>query len=237
MIASAPSQVRAASAARILGTIPPAMTPASMSASASPTVSLSSRRPSASRTPSTSVRARVGGRRGPLRSRQRLVGVDVADDPVLVPGERRDDRHLAAHEDRVEQVAPQPDDVGDEAEPGTRSAMSSPPSTPDRPTASTPEVAQPCDELAVDDAAQDGRRDLERGASVTRSPPSNRLGTPSRSSHSVIRRPPPWTRTTGRRRATAATSVEDLAWSAIVVPPSLTTRIFAHVVYSEFSMT
>ncbi len=40
MTASAPSQVSAASAARILGTMPPAITPASMSVSASATVSV-----------------------------------------------------------------------------------------------------------------------------------------------------------------------------------------------------
>ena len=39
----------------------------------------------------------------------------------------------------------------------------------------------------------------------------------------MIRLPPPWTSTTGRRRATAATSSRTCAWSAIVVPPSLTT--------------
>ena len=71
---------------------------------------------------------------------------------------------------------------------------------------------------------------------MTRRPPSNRLGTPSRSSHSVIRLPPPWTRTTGRRRATAATSSRTCAWSAIVVPPSLTTRISLTSCTREFSM-
>ena len=56
--------------------------------------------------------ARAGGRRGPAAMPGgRVVGVDVADDAVLVAGERRDDRHLAADEDRVEQVAPQPDDT------------------------------------------------------------------------------------------------------------------------------
>ena len=40
--------------------------------------------------------------------------------------------------------------------------MSRPPSTPDSPTASTPRSRRPDDELAVDDAAQDRGRDLER---------------------------------------------------------------------------
>src|SRR4029078_5063171 len=47
MTASAPSQASAVSAARILGTMPPAMTPASMSVSASATVTLSSGWPAA----------------------------------------------------------------------------------------------------------------------------------------------------------------------------------------------
>ena len=51
-------------------------------------------------------------------ARGRVVGVDVADDAVRVAGQRRHDRHLAADEDRVEQVAPQPDDRGDETEVG-----------------------------------------------------------------------------------------------------------------------
>ena len=144
--------------------MPPAIMPASMSASASPAVSVSSRRPSASRTPSTSVsrtswRApRPGGDPG-----RDVVGVDVADDAVLVPGERRDDRHLAADEQRVEQVAAEPDDVGDEPDPrdplGDQQAAVDPRQA-DRVDA---EVAQPGDELAVDDAAQDGGGDLERG--------------------------------------------------------------------------
>ena len=45
MIASAPSQPSAESAARILGTIPPAITPVSMRCSASATVSVSSLSP------------------------------------------------------------------------------------------------------------------------------------------------------------------------------------------------
>ena len=36
--------------------------------------------------------------------------------PVLVARERRDDRHLAADEQRVEQVAAEPDDAGHEPE-------------------------------------------------------------------------------------------------------------------------
>ena len=43
-----------------------------------------------------------------------VVGVDVADDALRVTGQRRDDRHLAPDEDRVEQVATQPDDAGNE---------------------------------------------------------------------------------------------------------------------------
>ena len=44
-----------------------------------------------------------------------VVGVDVADDAVRVAGQRRDDRHLAADEDRVEQVAAEADDAAPRA--------------------------------------------------------------------------------------------------------------------------
>jgi hypothetical protein len=44
----------------------------------------------------------------------------------------------------------------------------------------------------------------------------------------VIRLPPPWTSTTGRRRATDATFLEHLLWSAIVVPPSFDHENFTH---------
>ena len=134
-----------------------------MSASASAAVSVSSFVPSASRTPSTSVsrtswRApEPGGDAG-----RRVVGVDVADDPRLVAGERRHDRDLAADEDRVEQVAPKPDDVGDE--PHARDPLGDEQAAVDagQPDRIDAEVAQRGDELAVDDAAQDGRGDLER---------------------------------------------------------------------------
>ena len=132
--------------------------------------------------------------------------------PVLVAGERRDDRHLAADEDRVEQVAAQPDDRGDEPE--VRDALGDEQAAVDAGQADgvDAEVAQAGDELAVDDAPEDRGGDLERRpASVTRRPPSKRVGTPRRSSHSVMRLPPPWTRTTGRRRATAATSARTCA--------------------------
>ena len=112
MIASAPSQPSAASAARTLGTMPPAMTPVSMRCSASATVSVSSLRPSASRTPSTSVSSTSWRAPSPAAMPAAdIVGVDVADDAVRVAGQRRHDRDLAADEDRVEQVAPQADDA------------------------------------------------------------------------------------------------------------------------------
>ena len=93
---------------------------------------------------------------------RRVVGVDVADDAVLVAGERRDDRHLAADEDRVEEVAAQPDDVGDEPELGD--ALGDEQAAVDAGQADRvdAEVAQAGHELAVDDAAQDRGGDLER---------------------------------------------------------------------------
>ena len=69
------------------------------------------------------------------------------------------------------------------------------------------QVAQGRHQLAVDDAAQDGGGDLQ----------SRRIGHAQAALESTrdaepfqpigdLRRPPPWTRTTGRRRATVATS-------------------------------
>ena len=103
--------------------------------------------------------------------------------------------------------------------------MSRPPSTPDSPTASTPRSRSPATSSLLTTPRRTAAATSSDCASVTRRPPSNRTGTPSRSSHSVMRLPPPWTSTTGRCRATAATSASTCACSAIVVPPSLTTRI------------
>ena len=118
MIASDPSQASAASAARIFGTIPPAMTPLSirrLGLAAGQRVE----------PPAVGVADAVDvGHQDELAGAEPgrdpgrgVVGVDVADDALLVAGERRDDRHLAADEDRVEEVAAQPDDVGDEPHP------------------------------------------------------------------------------------------------------------------------
>ena len=121
MIASDPSQASAASAARIFGTMPPAMTPLSISVSASPAVRVSSRRPSASRTPSTSViRTSCRAPRPAAIPAAASSALTLQTMPVLVAGQRRHDRHLATDEDRVEQVAAQADDVGDEAHPRRR---------------------------------------------------------------------------------------------------------------------
>ena len=238
MIASAPSQPSAPSAARTLGTIPPAMTPDSMSVSASPdgqrvepaavgvadAVDVGEQHELAGTEPG----------RDPGRD---VVGVDVADDAVRVARERRDDRHLAADEDRVEQVAPQPDDAATSPSSGIRSAMSRPPSTPDRPTASTPRSRRPDTSSLLTTPRRTAAATSSDWASVTRRPPSNLLGTPSRSSHSVMRLPPPWTRTTGRRRATAATSASTCDLVGDRRPAELDDEDLAHVVYSEFSMT
>ena len=91
-----------------------------------------------------------------------IVGVDVADDAVGVAGERRHDRDLAADEDRVEQVAAQAGDAGHEPELGDALGEEQPAVDAGQPDRIDAEVAQPRDELAVDDAAQDGRGDLER---------------------------------------------------------------------------
>src|SRR5262245_60331276 len=91
-----------------------------------------------------------------------VVGVDVADDPVLVAGERRHDRHLAADEDRVEEIAAKADDVGDEAD--ARDALRDEQPAVDAGQADRvdPQVAETRDEFAVDDSPENRRGDLER---------------------------------------------------------------------------
>ena len=91
-----------------------------------------------------------------------VVGVDVADDAVRVARERRHDRHLAADEDRVEQVAAQADDAGHEPEVGDPLGDEQAAIDAGQADGIDAEVAQAGDELAVDHAAQDGGGDLER---------------------------------------------------------------------------
>ena len=164
MIASAPSQPSADSAARILGTMPPAMTPVVdevlrlgdgqrvelAAVGVADAVDVGQQDQLARAEPG---RDAGGG----------IVGVDVADDPVRVAGERRDDRDLAADtrtassrsRRRPVTLATSPssrDPLGDQ-QPAVDAGQA------DRVDA---EVAQPGDELAVDDAAQDRGGDLER---------------------------------------------------------------------------
>ena len=174
MIASAPSQASAASAARILGTMPPAMTPASMSVSAS--ADGQRVEPAAvgvADAVDVGQQDELAGAEPGRDARGRVVGVDVADDPVLVAGERRDDRHLAADEDRVEEVAAEADDVGDEPERRRRAPRSSrPPSTPDRPTASTPRSRRPATSSLLTTPRRTAAATSSAAWSVTRRPSS-----------------------------------------------------------------
>ena len=143
--------------------MPPAMTPVSMRSSASR---------DGQRVELVAVRVAdaidVGQQHelaGPEAGRdagRRVVRVDVADDALLVARERRDDRHLAADEDRVEQVAPQARRRGATSpRSGIALGDEQPAVDAGQPDRIDAEVAQAGDQLAVDDAAQDGRRDLE----------------------------------------------------------------------------
>ena len=90
-----------------------------MSASASAAVSVAIFAPSAPRMPSTSViRTSWRAPRPAASPAAASSALTLQTMPVLVAGERRDHRDLPAHEDRVEQVALDPHDVGDEAHPG-----------------------------------------------------------------------------------------------------------------------
>ena len=164
MIASAPSQPSAPSAARTLGTMPPAMTPdldevlglGDGQRVEPPAVGVADAVDIGQQDELAGTEARGDAGR-------HVVGVDVADDAVRVAGERRDDRHLAADEDRVEQVAAQADDAGDEPE--LRDALGDEQAAvdPGQPDGIDAEVAQAGHELAVDHAPQDRGGDLERG--------------------------------------------------------------------------
>ena len=104
------------------------------------------------------ARAEAGGDAG-----RGVVRVDVADEALLVARERRDHRHLAGHEQRVEEVAADADHVGHEAQLGDPLADEQPAVDARQAHGVDAEVAQGRHQLAVDDAAQDGGGHLERG--------------------------------------------------------------------------
>ena len=115
--------------------------------------------------------------------------------------------------------------------------MSSPPSTPDSPTASQPASRRAATSSLLTTPRRTAAATSSASGSVTRRPFSKRVWTPSRSSHSVIRLPPPWTTTIGRRRATCAISASICRCSAERRAAELDDDDLAHVVYSEFSVT
>ena len=94
---------------------------------------------------------------------RRVVRIHVAHDAVLISCERCDDRHLVGHEERVEQVAAETDDVGDEAH--VRDPLADQEAAVDAREADRvdADVVERRDQLAVHDAAQDRRGDLDRG--------------------------------------------------------------------------
>ena len=133
-----------------------------MSASASPTVSVSSRSPvGVADAVDVGQQDELAGAQPGGDPGRDVVRVDVADDALLVAGERRHDRDLAADEERVEQVAAEADDVRDEAHPGHPLGDEQAAVDPGQADRVDAEVAQAGDELAVDDA-RGGRRPRPR---------------------------------------------------------------------------
>ena len=204
--------------------MPPLMTPSAISFSASSAVMAISFSPAASRMPSTSVISTSWRAPRPaampaaassaltlqtVPCSSRASGATTASSPATSSWSRKSRRR--------------PTTWATSPRPGTRSAIMRPPSTPERPTASTPRSRRSDTSSEFTTPRRTAAATSSAAWSVTRSPPSKRLGTPRRSSHSVIRLPPPWTSTTGRSRATDATSSRTWAWSASVVPPSLRT--------------
>ena len=202
-----------------------------------PTVSVSSRRPSASRTPSTSVSSTSWRAPSPaaipaatssaltlqtMPSASRASGATTGTWPPTRIASSRSRRRPTTR-------ATSPSS-------GMRSAMSRPPSTPDRPTASTPRSRSPATSSLLTTPRRTAAATSSDCGVGHAEAALERLGTPRRSSHSVMRLPPPWTRTTGRRRATAATSASTCALVGDRRAAELDDEDLAHVVYSEFSM-
>ena len=238
MTASAPGAAIPASAARTLGTIPPEIVPAAMRASASAAVSGRDLLPVRAADPvdvghqHELARAQPGGQPG-----RRVVRVDVADDALLVARERGDDRHLARDEERVEEVALDPDDVGDEAHPGDALAEEEAAVDAGQADRVDAQVAQRGHQLRVDDAAQHRRGDLEglrvgdaEAALEARrdAEPVEPLGHPLAAAVDDDDGPPP-----GDRGHLG----EDLLLVGEGRPAELEDEDLAHVVYSAFSIT
>ena len=238
MTASAPGQFTAARAARILGTMPPLMTPSAIRRSASSAVIVASFSPAASRMPSTSV-IRTSWRAPspaaipaaassaltlqtmPCSSRAR--GATTATCPATSSESRKSRRS--------------PTTWATSPSPGTRSPIMKPPSTPDSPTASTPRSRRSETSSEFTTPRRTAAATSRAAWSVTRSPPSNLLGTPEplqplgdalAAAVDQHRRP-----LTGDR----GHFVEDVGLVGQRRAAELEDEDFAHVVYSAFSMT
>jgi hypothetical protein len=136
MTTSGAPERSAASAPSTLGTMPPAITPSVISCSARSSSSSGSRRPRlVEHAVGVGQQHQPGGHRAG-QAGGHLVGVDVADQPVLVERQRRDDRQQAGSEQRVQQRRPlAPLTLATRPRSGKRSAASRPPSMPVSPTA------------------------------------------------------------------------------------------------------
>ena len=166
-----------------------------------------------------------------------VVGVDVADDPVRVAGQRRDDRDLPADEDRVEQVAAQADDRSDETEVGDPLRDEQAAIDARQPDGIDAEVAQAGHQLAVDHSPEYRGGHLERlgvGHAQTAlelardaeavEPLGDALAAAMDQDHGTS------SRDRGHFR-------QDLALLRDGRATQLDDQHFAHVVYSEFSIT
>ena len=220
-----------------LGHHPAGDDPGSMSVSASPAVSASRRRPSASRTPSTSVSSTSWRAPSPaaipaaassaltlqtIPSSSRASGATTGTWPTRIASSR------SRRSPTTRATSPRS---------GIRSATSRPPSTPESPTASTPRSRRPGHELAVDDAAQDGRGHLER---LGVGDPQAALE-PARHAEPLQPFGDPLAAAVDEHDRTAPGDGRDLVEHLALVGDGRATELddedFAHVVYSEFSMT
>ena len=198
----------ARSAARTLGTIPPPMTPSAMRRSASVGVE---RRGCAGRPLPDAVRVGQEEQLAPERGRQGgrgVVRVDVAD--ASRPRRGRSGA-TTGRRPRARSVGEQSrlgdrliDDAAQAGQPARRGSI--PPSMPAQPDRVGAEArAGPRRSSALMTPPRTARATSSAASSVTRRPPSKRLSTPRRASHSVSRLPPPWTTTIGRLAGSSAT--------------------------------
>ena len=238
MTASAPGQLRACRAARIFGTMPPLITPSAISRSASSAVMVGQLLAGGvSHAVDVGHQHELAGAHTGGDSGRRVVGVDVADDALLVAGERRHHGHLAGHQQRIEEVAADPHHVGHETQAGHSLGDHEAAVHAAQTHGVDAAVAQVGHELGVDHSPENGRGHVQ-----------GRLVGHAQSALEPARYAEPLEplgdalaaavdEHHGPRAGDRRDLVEDVRLVGERGPAELEDEDFAHVVYSAFSMT